>query len=190
MTSEGGSLSDFAPLVSVIVPNYNHASLQRVGWIAFSIKLSATSNLSSLTIVRRTTTVTFLRDYANRFPMQLVLNEKNSGSPFAQWRRGALLAKAKGRYLWIAESDDVADPKLLETLVNVVTKHPQVGLAYCQSYRIDANDKRIDIYHGCTDSLDAKRWKSDFVNSGTDEVARWLIQHNTIPNAKRCGGSP
>jgi hypothetical protein len=42
--------------------------------------------------------------------MRLVINEKNSGSPFIQWRQGAELAA--GKYL-DAESDDYADPRLL-----------------------------------------------------------------------------
>lgn len=179
--TEGRSTSDSKPLVSVIVPSYNHAPFltRRLDSI-----LNQTFRDSELIVLDDCSTDNsrdILQDYANRFPMQLVLNEKNSGSPFAQWRRGAFLAK--GRYLWIAESDDEADPELLETLVKVMIKHPEVGLAYCQSYRIDADNTRFNTCDYYTDNLDPKRWKSDFVNNGVNEVAQWLIQHNTVPNA-------
>ena len=40
---------------------------------------------------------------------------------------------AKGDYLWIAESDDVADPQLLEKLVALLDAHPRAVIAYGQS---------------------------------------------------------
>ena len=46
---------------------------------------------------------------------RLVRNEVNSGSTFKQWNKGAELAR--GKFLWIAESDDVAEPDLLKDLV-------------------------------------------------------------------------
>lgn len=182
MTTENYSASDSAPLVSVIVPSYNHASFLTRRLDSILNQTFRDFELIVLDDCSPDNSRDILRDYANRFPMQLVLNEKNSGSPFAQWRRGALLAR--GRYLWIAESDDVADPKLLETLVNVMIKHPQVGLAYCQSLQIDANDARIHKkYHEGSERPGSERWSSDFVNSGKDEVARWLILLLSIPNA-------
>ena len=42
-------------------------------------------------------------------------NEVNSGSTFKQWNKGVRLAR--GEYVWIAESDDYADIRLLEKLV-------------------------------------------------------------------------
>lgn len=36
-----------------------------------------------------------------------MVNDYNSGSPFKQWQKGIELAR--GKYIWIAESDDYAD---------------------------------------------------------------------------------
>ena len=63
--------------------------------------------------------------------IQLVYNEQNSGSTFKQWNKGISLAS--GEYVWIAESDDVAEPTFLEKLVDCLVDHPDAGLAYCQS---------------------------------------------------------
>jgi len=113
--------------------------------------------------------------------MQLLLNEKNSGNPFLQWRRGAQMAS--GKYLWIAESDDFADPRLLATLLAQMRCRSQVGLAYCQSNYVNDLGQVIGSWLYYTDDVDRKRWKKGFVNDGTNEVSHFLVQRNTIPNA-------
>ena len=47
--------------------------------------------------------------------VQLVYNKQNSGSTFKQWNKGICLAS--GEYVWIAESDDIAELTFLEKLV-------------------------------------------------------------------------
>ncbi len=63
-------------------------------------------------------------------PMQIVVNEENSGSTFHQWLKG--LSLATGDLIWFAESDDSAHPLFLERLVPEFFD-PDVVLAYCQS---------------------------------------------------------
>src|ERR1700722_12672338 len=110
------------PAVSVIVPNYNHARFlpQRLDSIIAQtftdyelIVLDDASSDDSREVLER---------YAKRIPMRLVFNEKNSGSPFIQWQRGAALAS--GKYLWMAESDDFADANMLKRLMEVFERHP------------------------------------------------------------------
>jgi len=169
------------PEVSVIVPNYNHARFlpQRLDTILAQkfkdyelIVLDDASTDNSREVLER---------YAAKNPMRLVFNEKNSGSPFTQWRKGAELAA--GEYLWIAESDDYADPRFLEKLVAQLQKNPRVGLAYCQSFNVDENNRVSGTWDYWTRELDAGHWQRDYVNSGRDELSRYLVQRNTIPNA-------
>jgi glycosyltransferase involved in cell wall biosynthesis len=56
-----------------------------------------------------------LSEYAGDPRVRIEFNEVNSGSPFKQWNKGVRLAR--GQYVWIAESDDYADKRLLERLV-------------------------------------------------------------------------
>ena len=58
----------------------------------------------------------------------------NSGSTFKQWNKGVRLAQ--GKYVWIAESDDYADEKLLECLVAVLERDEKIAFAYCRSWRV------------------------------------------------------
>jgi len=110
-----------------------------------------------------------------------VFNDTNSGSPFRQWNKGVQLAR--GEYVWIAESDDVADGQFLERLVPLLDRHPKVGLACCASKLIDGAGDVIGETADWWKLLHPTRWRADFVNDGKDECARYLIHKNTIPNA-------
>jgi hypothetical protein len=169
------------PLVTVLVPNYNHARFlpQRMDSILAQtfrdfelIGLDDASSDDSRAVLSR---------YAERAAMRLVFNETNSGSPIVQWRRGAQLAA--GKYLWIAESDDYADPRFLEVMVSRLEQNPNVGLAYCQSHFVDDRGQVQGTWEHWTRALDAGRWKHSFINRGPDEAARYLVFQNTIPNA-------
>ena len=114
--------------------------------------------------------------------VRFLFNDVNSGSPFVQWNRGVELAK--GEFVWIAESDDYADPILLSVLVDLLRGHPRVGIAYCQSLRIDADDKVYGTMEDDTTVFDAgARWQHEFVADGREECRLYLIWRNTIPNA-------
>lgn len=108
---------DYAPLVSVIVPNYNHARFleQRLRSIFDQtyreielIVLDDASTDDSREVIGQ-----LLRDCP--FPCRTAFNEVGTGNPFRQWQRG--IAMATGELIWICESDDFADPRFLEHLV-------------------------------------------------------------------------
>src|ERR1700747_3572036 len=110
------------PKVSVIVPNYNHARFlpKRIDSIlgqSFQdfelILLDDCSSDDSRSI---------LSQYASNPRVKIDFNEVNSGSAFKQWNKGVHLAR--GEYVWIAESDDYADPRFFERLVAVLDRDP------------------------------------------------------------------
>jgi glycosyltransferase involved in cell wall biosynthesis len=169
------------PLVSIIVPNYNHARYlpQRLDSIfaqTFTdyelIILDDASTDNSREII-----TPYLADPRVRF----YPNEINSGSPFAQWNRGVNLAR--GEYAWIAESDDFAAPALLDTLVGLLQTYPNVGVAYSESWRVDVEGKTMGCMGEFTAELSTAHWQQSFVANGRDECGRYLIWKNTIPNA-------
>ena len=117
------------PLVSVIVPNYNHARYleQRLDTVFNQtyqnfevIILDDKSTDNSLEIINR------YKD--NPHLSQIVVNEQNTGSPFKQWDKGINLAK--GELVWIAESDDYNELTFLEELVTEWGKHKDVVVAF------------------------------------------------------------
>jgi len=181
MRTQGNLFSGLTPLVSVIVPNYNHARFlpQRLDTIFAQtfrnfevIVLDDLSTDESRNVIKQ---------YAASHPMRLLFNEENSGSPFIQWQRGANLAT--GKYLWIAESDDYADPRLLERLVAVMEESPHVGLAYCESRTVTAEGQVGETFEYWNRVLHPTRWRSDYQNGGRDEITNYTFIQNTVPNA-------
>jgi glycosyltransferase involved in cell wall biosynthesis len=168
------------PKVSVVVPNYNHASflpkrIESVFGQRFQdfelILLDDCSTDESRSI---------LRGYASEPRVRVEFSEANSGSPFKQWNRGVRLAQ--GEYVWIAESDDYADDGLLERLVAVLDAEPQVVFVNCRSWRVHA-DGRIDGY---ADSdlldLDRDKWANDFDADGREECSNYFVRFNSVFN--------
>jgi hypothetical protein len=108
-----------------------------------------------------------------------VLNTENSGSAFRQWVKGFELAQ--GNYIWIAESDDVADWRLLERLVNM--SQNEMSFAYCQSLNIDNNDNILSNRLDDTSEFVPNIWQLDFDLDGQLFVEKYLKIRNLVPNA-------
>lgn len=169
------------PKVTVIVPNYNHARFldKRIQSVLDQtyhnfelLLLDDASADDSLTVFAR---------YSGDPRVRVIVNEVNAGSPFKQWNKG--VREAKGKYIWLAESDDFADPHLLEALVAELEQHPSVGLAYCQSLAVDPDEAPLYSMEERTADLDVAHWRNNFINNGRDECRDYLVVQNTIPNA-------
>src|SRR5688572_28088308 len=129
-------------MVSLIIPNFNHAEFleKRIETVLSQkfedfdvILLDDCSSDNSKSVIARYTSHPLIT--------QVVLNKANSGSPFKQWKKG--IALANGTLVWIAESDDYADETFLQKLIDAASKHPTVGLVYCDS-RVVVNDEISD----------------------------------------------
>lgn len=169
------------PKVSVIVPNYNHARFleQRVQSILDQtfqdfeiIYLDDASTDDSNQVFSQ---------YSADPRVKSLLNRENSGSPFKQWYKG--FAVASGEYIWIAESDDYAASDFLDTLVYQLDCHQSVGIAYCQSWKIDGQGEVHNIYEHSINYLAPQKWLSNYIESGNVECKKYLSISNTIPNA-------
>jgi len=170
------------PQISVILPNYNHALflVDRIESI-----LNQTYTDYEIIIIDDASTDgsrQILCAYENNQRVSRVIYEqRNSGSPFIQWNKGIDLAK--GEWIWIAESDDTAEPELLEQLYSLATKNPEVVLAYSQSNRMDENGIKTGTWKEWTDGMDASMFEQNFTMGGLDYINEFLINKNTIPNA-------
>lgn len=171
---------DYRPLVSVIVPNYNHAAFlkQRLD----SIYRQTYSNIEVVLLDDCSTddSTAILQEYAKRYPYntRLYLNEKNGGKVFAQWEKGISLAK--GELVWIAESDDWCERDFLEKLV-ISFSNRMVMLAFAQT-KFMQNDICITTmkdYLGVLTKLDCQQ---NFCMSANELVKYGFAISNVIPN--------
>lgn len=160
------------PLVSVIIPNYNHAKFleQRIE----SVLNQSYSNFEIIILDDRSTdnSVAIIEKYKeNEHVSHIVINQENSGSTFKQWKRGFELSS--GKLIWIAESDDACSPELLQTLVLEFEKDSQCAIAFCRSNKIDINGNIIG-----SDGID-----QDIHMDGRLFIKKYLCRHNYVANA-------
>ncbi|HVA16817.1 MAG TPA: glycosyltransferase [Candidatus Dormibacteraeota bacterium] len=169
------------PKVSVVIPNYNHARFlrQRIDSVLkqtfqdFEVILlddSSTDDSRSI-----------LSSCAGDPRVRIEFNDANSGSTFKQWNKGVRLAR--GEYVWIAESDDFADPRFLERLVAVLDAKPQVVFVSCRSWRISDDGQLEGFADAHLNELDPSRWTADFCADGREECKKYLLLLNTVINA-------
>lgn len=164
------------PTVSVIVPNYNHAPFlkQRIDSI-----LEQTFQDFELILLDDCSTDgnrDIMEAYrGNPHVSHIVYNENNSGSAFRQWDKGIELAQ--GAWIWVAESDDYAEPTFLERMMNEVVKVHDCSLAYAATWWVDEKGNKL--------------WEtpnSDQVNiyPGKEFIKQKLATYNSIANVSEC----
>ena len=125
-----------APMVSIIVPNYNYARfLEERMWSIFT-QTFTDYEIILLDDASTDNSIDMLRKYAEHPAVShLYLNEINSGNPFVQWRKG--IGFARGKYIWIAESDDSADSRFLERCVELMERHEEAVICFSASILVD-----------------------------------------------------
>ena len=166
------SLKGEKPLVSVVIPNYNHAPYleERIesvlGQTYSNIELIILDDCSS------DNSLDIIRKYEDR--SRVVINEENSGSPFRQWMKG--IEQANGSLIWIAESDDSADPSFLERAVSRL-ESSGTALAFTRSMEIDSSGRELGIQRY------QKEMDEDFDMDGKMFIMRYLSRKNVVANA-------
>lgn len=115
------------------------------------------------------------------FGFKYIKNPKNSGTPFSAWE--TVLPLAKGKFIWICESDDYADPHFLETAVDAMITERSASVFYCDSRIVDSTGKQIghtdEYFHGIWKET---RWDTSFSNDGVAELEKFQIRGQTVPN--------
>lgn len=169
------------PAVSVIVPNYNHARF--LGERIDSILGQTFQDFEVILLDDCSTddSVSVLKAYSQHPQVRhVIVNERNTGSACKQWDRGIRLAA--GEFIWIAESDDLAEPRLLEVLVGLLRRNPEAVLAYTKSTFIDEHGMPLPDPGVGAMNVDGASCK-DFTISAQDMLMRHLRHFNAIPNA-------
>jgi hypothetical protein len=175
------SRSENMPKVSVIIPNYNHARFLRQRIESVFGQTFQDFEVILLDDCSTDESRSILSSYSANSRVRIEFNDANSSSTFKQWNKGVRLAR--GEYVWIAESDDYADVRLLERLVPLLDAEPSSVLSYCRSWRILADGQISGFLDSYYTDLDPQRWTADFWADGREECQNYLVQRNTVPNA-------
>lgn len=164
------------PTVSVIVPNYNHAPYLRQRIDSILNQTYQDFELILLDDCSTDNSREVLESYRDdRHVSQILYNETNGGSPFSQWNKGITLAS--GEWVWVAESDDYAEPHFLERLIDETSHVPDCVLAFCATRWVDSDGNEL--------------WPTETDNStktyyGADFVRKRLSGCNSIANVSQC----
>ena len=167
-------------LVSVIVPNYNHAAYLRERLESIYRQTYGNYEVILMDDCSGDGSRDILEEYRACYPekTRLAFNESNSGNVFAQWKKGISLAK--GGLIWIAESDDWCRPDFLERMVRGFAD-PSVMLAFCRSdfMRDGVCTFSTEDYLREFAEFD---WGKPFCITAAQFVARAFSVKNVIPN--------
>lgn len=172
----------FAPRVSIIVPNFNHAEFLRqrldsiYGQTYPNVEIILLDDCSSDGSVR------ILQEYATHYPDKTIchFNEANSGGVFNQWKKGIELAT--GELVWVAESDDYCSENFLEELVRGF-QNQAVKLAFARTEFVQGTPP-VQTWSSAEylQDLGLKIWSRPFVRSAHAMVKSGWVVKNIVPN--------
>ena len=129
--------SAIRPKVTVVTPLFNHAHFlpERVRSILGQtiihfewLIIDDCSTDNSFDIARNLT--------SGDDRVKLLRNSTNKGVAFTTQRA---IDMAQGEYIYRAESDDSADPRILGTLSKVLDENPNIGMCYCRGLYMDVD---------------------------------------------------
>ena len=171
---------NFSPLVSIVVPNYNHAAFLRQRLETIYAQTYRNVEIILLDDCSTDSSRDILREFQNLHAdnTRLLLNEKNSGGVFKQWRKG--IDAARGDLIWIAESDDFAEETFLAELVPAFADEA-IQLAFCRTDFIQ-DDKKIFTTEQYLADLPDFDWTKNFAMTAADFVESGFGVKNIIPN--------
>jgi len=167
--------------VSVIIPSYNHSKYlkQRIDSV-----LNQTFKDFELIIIDDCSTDNsrdIINDYTSRFPdIESFFNTVNSGIPFIQWDEG--VKKAKGEYIWIAESDDFACQSFLEKTTAIMDKNDNLGIVYCDSKVINELNDSQYLVSDKRRFFKKSEWENNYTREGKCEIYNHLFLANILNN--------
>lgn len=170
------------PIISVIVPNYNHAEFLKQRLDSVFNQTFSSFEVIVLDDCSIDDSMRVIDAYREKKElMEVIKNDLNGGSSVKQWQKG--FKKAKGEWIWIAESDDFSDLGFLESMMNFSFKNPECGVLYCQTVDVDVNGNRIQSRLEYTKIFNPNKWENSFKASSDEFLTQFMKVKNVIPNA-------
>ncbi len=173
---------------SVIIPNYNHALYlrERIDSVLQQtyphyeiILMDDASNDNSREI---------LEQYRNNQKVShIIYNEINSGFQTMQWQKGIEIASHN--YIWIAESDDIAEPDFLEVAASYLDQLDKAIVFYSDSYYMIKKDKKkgLKTFSSIKNHFfKTLHWSTPYKKKGICEIDNFLKYACTINNVSCC----
>jgi glycosyltransferase involved in cell wall biosynthesis len=173
---------------SVIIPNYNHADFlkERIDSI-----LGQTYQEFEIIILDDCSTDnsrSIIETYRQHPKIKYVVyNEANTGLQTVQWLKGIRLANHD--WIWIAESDDIAEKAFLETAALEISSHQHPTVFYTDSFHMvspekNTNDPKSSILK--KKYFKKPHWEINYSSGGITEINEYMKYVCTINNVSCC----
>jgi hypothetical protein len=170
------------PKITAILPCFNHAQFLEERIQSVLRQTHPVDQIIFLDDASTDGSAEIAKNFLARFPgeVEYCINTINSGSPFAQWNAGVTLAKHD--LIWIAETDDSCDYRLIEKLYIELVNSKAV-LGYAQSRYIGDDGRDLGSALSYTDRLWPNDFRHSFSMDGAKFNRRYMAGLNAIPNA-------
>jgi alpha-1,3-rhamnosyltransferase len=133
-----------SPLVTVIVPSYNHGRF--VLQTMESIVTQTYPNIQLIVIddASKDNTAKIIADFGCIHPIDMVLNQANTGL-ISSLNQG--LTMAKGKYISLVASDDYWAPEKIARQVTLLEKDNDLKIVFTEGYEVDENGNILEPIH-------------------------------------------
>ncbi len=134
------------PLVSVIIPNYNHAPYLKKRIDTILAQTWAHLEVIILDDCSTDNSKEIIESYRYHTRVSRVIyNSANGGTPFKQWKKG--IEVATGEWINIAESDDWCEPTHIETIMSGILEKSNCVFGFGQTFTISNGNEIINMPH-------------------------------------------
>lgn len=167
------------PLISIIVPNYNHESFLPQRFETIYNQTYKNIEVIILDDCSTDNSKKIIENYRNNpFTSKIIYNINNSGSPFKQWYKGIHLAK--GELIWIAESDDYCELNFLEEHLKAFQKSSDVVMSYSDLYVVNTNGiiQKKETKEHCHNKP-----STTYIYEGRDFITERMLKFCSVCNA-------
>ncbi|MCW2284370.1 glycosyltransferase involved in cell wall biosynthesis [Rhodoblastus acidophilus] len=169
--------------VSVIVPNYNYAEHLRDRLTSVFSQTFPVLELLLLDDASKDDSLHVAREIAAQAgrDMEIRVRAENSGSPFRQWKAG--LDEIQSEFVWIAEADDMSEPRFLDESVRRLAEAPNAAFCFTDSKAINAKGALLfDSYKSYYSEFGDRGLEKSGSFSGADFLRRFLAVRNVVVN--------
>ena len=172
-------LPKYEPLVSVIVPNYNHGQFLKKRLDSIYSQSYGNFEVILLDDCSTDNSREILMFYQKKYSTNttILFNSENSGGVFNQWKKG--IAIAKGEFIWIAESDDYCSNNFLSSVIPAF-EDESVMISFCRSIFVK-NGKQVWTQEEYLHDI-PYNWHKSFTETAHNLVNKGFGFKNIIPN--------
>ncbi|MCH4090417.1 glycosyltransferase [Acetobacter sp.] len=175
----------YAPLISAIIPNYNHAEFLEKRFDSIINQTYKNIEIIFLDDCSEDESLQIAEKFKEQYPdkIKIFSNEVNSGNVFRQWRKG--VEAAQGEVIWICESDDFADETFVEKLVGSFVD-PSVQIAFGRIQYCDRQGNFQDGLDGYRERAQSGIWDAPLVKPAGWWFTNAFSVSNVIANVGGC----